>query len=835
MEQANIRLFLSYGHKEGDIAADIRDYLVNKYGQDNVWFDRTNIVHGDDWREKIAEGIHASNGVVACLSAYSVRDPGVCLDELSIAVGVSNAAVFPLLLEDVAAPSVISHIQWLDMTDWKAKKEAGEDAYTAWFAGKMQEVCRRIEDPKNREFQGQMAELRKLLSYPNIVTGKQKALLRKPFVGRKWLTEKIQNWIDDESPDSPRLCVLYGQPGIGKSAFAAHFCHYNPRVAAGFFCEYQSQNFSRPESVLRTLALLLAGRIPDYRQNLLSKISGQEKLGELKTDELFQVLLGEPLNHTVDGNHGPMCILIDGLDECGDSDTNALAQSLAKNIDRLPRWLKVLVTSREVSAVKHTFGDIPRFDLNGEDEQNMADIREYFTEKLQEKYGKEPVFSKAVDALTRCSQGIFLYAEMMTDAIRRGKQQLDDIRSFPTGLEAVFQRWFGWFFPEAGEYKSKYRMPMAVLAASPEPLPAEELPVIFPALGESEIGDFLRLIEVLLRRDTDFFEKETLTFSHKFLNEWLISDAAGLYRVSVKDARKEMANRFFARFEKRGGEKLSEYEALHICEFMRPLAEADGEAEEKYRKLITDNDLFWRILKIGDRYQDYGKTDAALRTYFIAEQMANAGRTVSEDPEVLRNYGASCNKVAGIYLSQGKTAEALELYLEGKEISGQLVQTRGLPEDLRDYSVSCNKVADIYFARGETAEALELYLEGKEIRGQLVQTRGLPEDRRDYSISCNRVADIYLAQGKTAEALELYLEAKEIREQLVQTRGYVDDYDDLAVSYYKLGSLTFLLQETRLDYARTGLEISQQLLEATHMPRHQQFVDVFTELIQSLS
>ena len=115
-----MKLFLSYGHPEQVICARIADALRRRGHQ--VWFDADHIRRGSDWRERIASGVASSNGVVACLTEHSVRNPGACLDELSIAVGVKGGHIFTVLLEPekkVRPPASVCHLQWLDLSDWE--------------------------------------------------------------------------------------------------------------------------------------------------------------------------------------------------------------------------------------------------------------------------------------------------------------------------------------------------------------------------------------------------------------------------------------------------------------------------------------------------------------------------------------------------------------------------------------------------------------------------------------------------------------------------------------------------------------------------------------------
>src|SRR2546425_1729117 len=122
---APMRIFLSYGH-------DANEELVRRIKADlearghDVWFDKSEIKAGHDWRRAITDGIVGSNRVLSFLSKHSTRDPGVCLDEIAIAIGVKGGNIQTILVEseqDVQPPVNIGHIQWLDMHDWKARRD----------------------------------------------------------------------------------------------------------------------------------------------------------------------------------------------------------------------------------------------------------------------------------------------------------------------------------------------------------------------------------------------------------------------------------------------------------------------------------------------------------------------------------------------------------------------------------------------------------------------------------------------------------------------------------------------------------------------------------------
>lgn len=107
-------LFISYAHREA-LICHLIVYALKARGH-KVWFDELNIPHGSDWRSEILKGIERSSGVLSMLSRDAVKLGGVCLDELSIAVGVRGGNIRTILLEqDVTPPPTIMSRQWLDL------------------------------------------------------------------------------------------------------------------------------------------------------------------------------------------------------------------------------------------------------------------------------------------------------------------------------------------------------------------------------------------------------------------------------------------------------------------------------------------------------------------------------------------------------------------------------------------------------------------------------------------------------------------------------------------------------------------------------------------------
>lgn len=744
-----MRLFLSYGHPESEICQRICAAL-KEHGYD-PWFDQSDIRTGDNWRVSIQEGVRSSSAVVACLSPHSTRERGVCLDELAIAVGVKGGNVHSILLapeQEVKPPATIGHEQWLDMSDWKEQKAAGPDVFAEWFRGKMQELFRVLDSKETREFNGQIQYIHDHLNV-YYDTSRQNALLQKRFVGRAWLEEKLEHWMDD--PAGKRMCLLYGGPGVGKSAFAVHYTHYNSRVAACLFCRSDMEVYNAPRTVIQTLAYLLACRLPEYRQSLLMHLpENKAELERLSEKELFARLLEEPLRLSVDGGHQTMVLVVDGLDECGSPEENALARTLAAYADSLPAWLRILIVARATPAVTAYAAGDWKLEIAADAAANRADIRAYYEACLQAQFAEDPQWNASLEALTARSQGTFLYAEMMCSLLQE-RGTLSAAEEYPDGLDAMFAAWFQYFFPDRNDYCRNWRLPLSCLLGAKAPLPEAALRRVM-GWSAGQLRDFCQRINVLLRRGTNTFGDNTLSIDHAYIRQWLQRDQP--YAAPAEDGIEAQARAFYAHLEG-DADSLSFYEAVQL-----PVLLQQAGMKKQCQVLARSKTWSNKVLEAGNLYLDLGKLDL--------------GKLEEAD----KIYTDALN----LYKSQGNPKDALIMYQKSVIPREQLMQeyleeSSRLSTDIFDiycilnhglYKRSAyqlanryNMIAGIYRKQGDLGEALNWYQKECVLFRKVAQRSGIEKDAIIFSTSCCNAAEIYEEQGQLDKALEFYRKAYE--------------------------------------------------------------------------
>ncbi len=791
-----LNIFMSYGHTEEPIVRRIKERLEAR--GHTVWYDASEIKVGDEWRDKIAQGVASSNGVIACLSKHAFRDGGVCHDEVDIAIGVRGGNIKTILLDpegEVRPPTAISHIQWLDMALWHEKLAAGPEVFDPWFERCMAELIRVVESDESLQFQGEITRISERLTV--FADNSRRAyLLARPFQGRAWLAEQVAAWV--ESRDTPRVCLVTGDAGVGKSAFAAHLSHWGwklyGRVAASFFCEAGRGIYNDPRIVIQTLAYLLACRIPQYRTLLAAALERRNDLGAMNADDLFALLIGDPLTHAIDGGHECMLIVVDGIDEAGDAETNPLAETLARYANRLPAWMKILVTSRRVSAATAPFGTgVEHIDLSSSSANNMGDVRDFLAARLEHTHGAEPGFEAAVDTLAKASGGIFLYASLMADAILKHNVTLADAAiTCPQGLSEMFYQWFRWTFPDLREYRETFREALALIAAAPGgALPVTELPLIFGWDGNTQ-NDFLRRVEVFVRRIEDDRDGTSIAFAHAFIAEWLQSADAGAYQSLPDVARSLIMHRWLEIAEPSFCRALTEYETLHLLDLLEQ-TDKDAYAEFwKSRRRV--NELSGKAGKICNSIRGAGRVSEAVS---LAKGFMRHYTTHPEVFEVNRLAWVSNYATWSIELNRYSDAE--QVYLDDLAYARHREKTH--PEvnkskdrtgynNHRDAVAHVNnaleRLADLYMSMGRTADAEKLLrerIDRLKLSEADPQSKSLAKTRADLQI---KLARSLRDQGRFSDAEAQYAHAISSYSTLVKQETSASELSRLKKSLSKL-------------------------------------------------
>lgn len=562
-EAKKLRIFLSYGHDDNEELVRLIKADLEKRGHD-VWFDKNEIKSGDEWRRSITDGILGSNRVLSFLSKHSTRDPGVCRDEIAIAIGVKGGNIQTILVEseqEVQPPVNIGHIQWLDMHIWHEKRTTNAAEWEQWYKSKLAEIVHVVESDETRRFAG---EIEKLSDYLKPIKSDARiySLLKKGFYGRDWLFDAVEKWRQNTTHES-RLFWIMGDPGIGKSAFAAQLTHTRSDIViAAQFCEWDKPDHRDARRVVCSIAFQLATRLPDYRKLLLT-LPEIKELDRKDASELFDYLLANPLRSIINGGRERYLIIIDALDEAGESGRNPLVEMLARNAHHLPNWLGMVVTSRPEFDVKTPFQALNPISLDTKSELNKADIRDYLNNMLATQLKIQPHAEVLVNQILEKSEGVFLYVERFCDDVEQKHISLDHPDQFPQGLGGIFAQYFQRQLPDLDKFRKEIRPALRAIIAAREPLPLEILQKLFNWKDE-ELRDFIYTLGSLFPVSKEG-ESKTIKPYHKSLADWMGDETkAGVYFVSMIEGHRMLAQFGWNQYLNYETNKISLYVLYHL-------------------------------------------------------------------------------------------------------------------------------------------------------------------------------------------------------------------------------------------------------------------------------
>ena len=752
-----------------------------------------------------------SDWPLAFLSRHSTRDPGVCLDELTIALHVKGGTIATVLVEPesvVRPPVSVSHIQWLDMHDWMKRRTKGGRAYQDWYRSKLGELLALLAHPATQRFAGEIEELERRLKPVSQMADIDP--LVQGFVGRQWLLGQLDEW--RKTAKDARLFWLSGPPGSGKSAFAAWLAHHGKVNVIGVnLCRYNSDDRRYPAPVLRTLAFQIATRLPDYRRLLLHRIerqdpSGTELLRKSPLD-LFNWLLSEPLASGLDGGRRTdrFLVVVDALDETIDDGRSALAEVLVECAPKLPPWIALVVTSRPEPALTRQFAGLQSRMITSDLEENLNDLRVYAGNWLQA-IGQSPseASALAVERIVTASDGNFLYLRMLRQAVDAKLVDLSTTAGLPHGLVGLFERWFKRQFRNQEIYET-YVPLLQVLIAAEHAVPQDWLAAIFN-WSKRKQAQMLEGLGSLFD-----LRPEGVAPFHKSLRDWLGDErsAGGAFVIDVAAGTQCLVHALWARFvqwvEAKDQAPLDAFCVaelpLQITQTPKPavaerLATAQpwsdvwnglvAVADLQTASFAWESALAWRRMAAllaeirgdagqlqrcialragGDILRTLGRSRDALETY--REALAVARTQSDRDPANVawrRNVYLAQIRVGSVLRATGNLAGALAAYREGLGIMRAISATdRANAEWQRDVHVSLERVAEVLVAEGESKSALDSRRESLEIMtGLSNRDPGNVGWRHDRSVILGNIGDLLMDRGDLDEALAAYRQALEI-------------------------------------------------------------------------
>ena len=367
---------------------------------------------------------------------------------------------------------------------------------------------------------------------------------REHFTGRRWLYSELESILSDSRGNIVRGVVVIGKPGVGKSALSAQLIcsrasspYIHKRIIGYHLCKYSDKATQDPGLFVRNLVDLIARRIPEYgmliyNSSFIPRVLQTSCLRD--PYDCFEQAIAIPLRQ-VQNERQYHFIMIDALDECAfDSAGTSLVQFVKDIYNRLPKWVRLVMTSRNDSAVLGHFDSFPKVHLSSSDARNLQDIEVFIASKLLEDtpflerakvilgLGSSDEVTYLTNKLLTQSEGNFLFVKLMLQYGKDDWHNQADLDKLPKTVGEQYER----YLRRAYGSREKFKPALAIL---------EILVSTFEPLTEKQIFDVLRIQEKIdfeydfvyalkgLSHFVTYAEDNTITLFHQTFREWLTS------------------------------------------------------------------------------------------------------------------------------------------------------------------------------------------------------------------------------------------------------------------------------------------------------------------------
>jgi len=252
---------------------------------------------------------------------------------------------------------------------------------------------------------------------------------------REAILQEIIDWIEDMDRQT-RFLWLYGPAGAGKSAIEqtiAELCHKMNLLAASFFFSRSIGGRNEKTFLITTIVGQLIVSIPEIREHVGNALYNDPSLPTQSLEAQMDTLVVKPLEaaafRSTGGvdfmNRRPKVVVLDGLDECGDPESQRyILKVLLNSVSNHSIPFSFILASRPEQHIREAFdGKLLRSlttRLVLDDKYHPDDdIRTFLQSKFQDIKDRHPSCGhlpstwpsdEDVERLVQKSSGQFIYA-----------------------------------------------------------------------------------------------------------------------------------------------------------------------------------------------------------------------------------------------------------------------------------------------------------------------------------------------------------------------------------------------------------------------------------------
>ncbi|KAG8745418.1 hypothetical protein FRC10_008128 [Ceratobasidium sp. 414] len=254
--------------------------------------------------------------------------------------------------------------------------------------------------------------------------------------------DELARWAQ-KSDVGPRLAWVHGLAGLGKSSIATSLClrlDGQGVLASSFFCKRDNPELRDPRRVVTTVVYGLALRWEAYRGAVVAAIRDDLELSSKHIQPLYDALVTAPLRALgqTERPTGTLVVVIDALDECGDTITRRQLLTCLRDMSQLISSLKIIATSRPDANIQEFFGgshsnwfagyDLLEYDASG-------DIQVFVRDYLSGLTDIDGWPKDAVEQICARSSGLFIWARTACKFILDGFDRLERLGRILAGTQ----------------------------------------------------------------------------------------------------------------------------------------------------------------------------------------------------------------------------------------------------------------------------------------------------------------------------------------------------------------------------------------------------------------
>lgn len=599
-------IFISYAHNDGhdDVVIKFKDLLIHELRPVGfeIFFDKDKLKEGD-WQRKLEANICKSDWFIFIVSKKSVSYTGYCLNELTMA-HEKNIKIIPVVLDDSPVPITINRLQrfFLYGNNGVVCNDAINEV--------VKELVSIIKDNKEVGYYDEDLMLEQALRPISCVA--EISRHRSGYIGREELFKRVESWLGAREAKN-KLFLVKAFPGFGKTAFSAN-CSllFNQAIGAVHFCKFDNAEKADAKHIVTSLAFWLGCKLPAYRRELINII--KKSNGRLYNDpnhnatSLFDLLFVDTLAR-IEHDGSSVLVIIDALDEAiwQGHINNDLCNLLRMYVGMLPKWFKILVTTRDDSSI---ISDLMNVSVTYEFTRdiNEKDIKSYFATQLKTLGSlEEDVLNNTIELLFKKSEGSFVYAREIINKISQENILLENIDDLPNGLYELYKSTFDRIFKVLCRMNYEDVSPLlGLICITPEELTDSFLCQYFDWTDTvmrkrlDVLSSVIRLKDEIIddNCDSSYIEKKSckkIDIIHKTLIDWLTQSNdegypyAGEYHISKHDAYVGMFEYMRNIYEKNS--KYSTYCLRHYGMVLIQLIESEKRVDNRSRYIEYLQDM----------------------------------------------------------------------------------------------------------------------------------------------------------------------------------------------------------------------------------------------------